>query len=116
MKFKTELLLNEQEKTNILGETFISQDFLSIEAKHYNGVYKVCVIKETHEKGMTEFLLFADGNFNVTIGRGRKSDKKLEKIGKIIEENKNKYLELWKNKDYQTIACSLQNQTRELFK
>ena len=70
---------------------------LSVSLKQGNGVYRVYVRKEfveIHElDNGTKYQVitstpFADGNFFVTIGEGRKSQKKLDNGEKYLEENK----------------------------
>lgn len=81
-------------------------DRLSMEVKHYNGLYRLCVTKETVERGFVQFLMFAEGNFNYTITQGRKSQKKLDTLNKIIEDNKEELNNLWLADKYQDM-CQL---------
>lgn len=110
-----EVLISEQTKQNYKGETIVSQEVLSLKAKHYNGSYRVIVEKETHEDGMVEFLLFADGNFQVSLANGRKSQSKLDKIENILEENKNTYFNMWNEKRYFEIGEDIKSKTAKLF-
>lgn len=98
----TKLLLGTRQ--NEQGEQVT--DRLSIEVKHYNGLYRLCVIKETVERGFVQFLMFADGNFNYTITQGRKSQKKLDILNQIIEDNKDELTKLWLDGQYKSI-CEL---------
>ena len=52
-------------------------------------VYKVHVRKETIEGNFSTWMPFDNGNFNVTIGQGRKSQKKLNTIENYINNNSN---------------------------
>lgn len=101
------VLLGERLETNVLGEEKTVQDVLSIEPSHYNGKYKVTVNKEEVKNGFRSFLLFADGNFNVTVGSGRKSAKKLEKLEQYINRNKEELVSMWKAKKYQLMVDTI---------
>ena len=81
-------------------------DRLSMEVSHYNGLYRLTVTKETVERGFVQFLLFAKGNFNYTITTGRKSQKKLDTLNQIIEDNKDKLNSLWLEDKFQDM-CQL---------
>ena len=81
-------------------------DRLSMEVSHYNGLYRLCVVKETVERGFVQFLIFARGNFNYTITTGRKSQKKLDTLNQIIEDNKDKLNSLWLEDKFQDM-CQL---------
>ena len=81
-------------------------DRASMEVKHYNGFYRLCVTKETVERGFVQFLVFAKGNFNYTITQGRKSQKKLDTLNKIIEDNKEELNSLWLADKFQDM-CQL---------
>lgn len=79
-------------------------EVLNLKAKHLNGVYRFCVSKETEVKRdgytMTEWTPFAEGNFNYTIGTGRKSQKKLDTYNNVLETYKDKLYELWQQGNY----------------
>lgn len=90
-------------------------DRLSMEVKHYNGLYRLCVVKETVERGFVEFLVFARGNFNYTITTGRKSQKKLNTLEKIVEDNKDTLLNLWLEDKFQDM-CQLVHEQATLLK
>ena len=83
------------------------KDYLVLKIRHSDGVYILTVTKETENTsrgyGIREFLLFAEGNFNATLSRGRKSQKKLDTYNRIVENNKEHYTELWKNGKYADI-------------
>jgi hypothetical protein len=81
-------------------------DRLSMEVSHYNGLYRLCVTNETVERGFVQFLIFARGNFNYTITTGRKSQKKLDTLNQIIEDNKDKLNSLWLEDKFQDM-CQL---------
>lgn len=81
-------------------------DRLSMEVKHYNGLYRFTVVKETVERGFVQILGFAKGNFNYTIAQGRKSQKKLDTLNKIIEDNKETLNSLWLEDKFQDM-CQL---------
>ena len=81
-------------------------DRLSMEVRHYNGLYRLNVVKETVERGFVQFLVFARGNFNYTITSGRKSQKKLDTLNQIIEDNKDKLNSLWLEDKFQDM-CQL---------
>ena len=85
-------------------------DRLSMEVKHYNGLYRLCVVKETVERGFVQFLVFARGNFNYTITKGRKSQKKLDTLNQVIEDNKDKLKDLWLEDKYQDMCQLVQEQ------
>ena len=53
-----------------------------------------------------QFLVFAKGNFNYTITQGRKSQKKLDTLNKIIEDNKETLNSLWLEDKFQDM-CKL---------
>lgn len=53
-----------------------------------------------------QFLVFAKGNFSYTITQGRKSQKKLDTLNKIIEDNKEELNNLWLADKYQDM-CQL---------
>ena len=85
-------------------------DRLSMEVSHYNGLYRLCVTKETVERGFVQFLIFAKGNFNYTITKGRKSQKKLDTLNQIIEDNKDKLNSLWLEDKFQDMCQLVQEQ------
>ena len=98
----TKVLLGTRQNENNEQVT----DRLSMEVKHYNGLYRLCVIKETVERGFVQFLVFARGNFNYTITQGRKSQKKLDILNQIIEDNKDELTSLWLEDKYKDM-CEL---------
>ena len=98
----TELLLGT--RVNEYNEQVT--DELSIEVKHLNGSYKMVVKKQTVERNCVSFLLFARGNFNYTITSGRKSQKKLDTLNQIVEDNKDELLQLWLEDKFQDM-CQL---------
>lgn len=81
-------------------------DELSMEVKHYNGLYRLYVRKETIERGFVQFFPFAKGNFSYTITQGRKSQKKLDILNQIIEDNKETLNRLWLEDRFQDM-CQL---------
>ena len=85
-------------------------DRLSMEVSHYNGLYRLCVKKETVERGFVQFLVFARGNFNYTVTSGRKSQKKLNTLNQIIEDNKDTLLNLWLEDKFQDMCQLVQEQ------
>ena len=92
------ILSDEVTKDN--GNT--EQDRLSMEVKHFDGKYTLSVQKETVTKrkegwSSISFILFEKGNFNYGLSLGRKSQKKLDKLNLIIENNKDTLTELWLN-------------------
>lgn len=88
------------------------KEVLVMEARHYEGKYRLSVTKENicynHTRGWTsrQFLCFADGNFNVPLGLGRKSAKKLEKLEILINSMKDDLTDMWKNGEYQKLAST----------
>jgi hypothetical protein len=90
-------------------------DRLSMEVSHYNGLYRLNVVKETVERGFVQFLVFANGNFNYTVTSGRKSQKKLDTLNQIIEDNKDKLTSLWLEDKYQDM-CQLVHEQATLKK
>ena len=79
---------------------------LVIKPMHSNGVYKVHVRKEVVERNFSTWMPFENGNFNVTIGQGRKSQKKLDTLNQIIEDNKETLNSLWLEDKFQDM-CQL---------
>lgn len=77
---------------------------LVIEPMHSNGVYKVHVRKETIEGNFSTWMPFDNGNFNVTIGQGRKSQKKLNTIENYINSNSNLLKDMWIDNKYREMA------------
>ena len=89
---------------------------LNIELRHRDGVYRVYVRKEfveNHEleNGMKYQTItstpFADGNFFVSVGEGRKSQKKLDDGEKYLIENKESIKACWLAGDYHAVAAVL---------
>lgn len=66
--------------------------------------------KETVERGFVQFLVFARGNFNYTVTSGRKSQKKLNTLNQIIEDNKDTLLNLWLEDKFQDMCQLVQEQ------
>ena len=66
-------------------------ELLVMEVKHINGVYRLTVNRKTisTRNGFIceEWIPFQDGNFNFTVTTGRKSQKKLDTLKKIINKN-----------------------------
>ena len=81
---------------------------LVIKPMHSNGVYKVHVRKETIEGNFSTWMPFDNGNFNVTIGQGRKSQKKLDTIENYINSNSNLLKDMWLNNKYSEMAQMFQ--------
>ena len=77
---------------------------LVIKPMHSNGVYKVHVRKETIEGNFSTWMPFDNGNFNVTIGQGRKSQKKLNTIENYISNNSNLLKDMWLDNKYHEMA------------
>ena len=89
---------------------------LNVSLKQGNGVYRVYVRKEFVEEheldnGMKYQTItttpFADGNFFVTVGEGRKSQKKLDAGEQYLEANKQNIKASWLAGDYQAVAAIL---------
>lgn len=89
---------------------------LNVSLKHGNGVYRVYVRKEfveNHEleNGMKYQTImstpFADGNFFVSVGEGRKSQKKLDDGEKYLIEHKEGIKACWLAGDYHAVAAVL---------
>lgn len=76
-------------------------EILDIIVKHYNGVYSLHVTRKKIEGMLETWTMGQEGDFRVKIAEGRKSVKKLEKFNKIIEDNKDELLKLWKDGNYQ---------------
>lgn len=87
-----------------LGEERVMVDRLSIEGRHWDGVYRVCVTKETIGDGFVTTIPFANGNFNIRLANGRKSQKKLDKLANYLEENKEVLADMWKAGKYQAMV------------
>ena len=77
---------------------------LVIEPKHSDGMYKVYVRKETIEGMFSTWMTFDNGNFYVTIGQGRKSQKKLNTIENYINSNSNLLKGMWLDNKYREMA------------
>lgn len=106
----TKVLLTEKradENNNLTYEQ------LNMKVIHINGLYRFSVSKETitEENGFicTQFIPFAGGNFNYTITSGRKSQKKLDTLNQIIEDNQNKLVDFWENAQYQAMCGFLKD-------
>ncbi len=89
---------------------------LNVSLMQGNGVYRVYVRKEFVEvkeldngaKYQTITTIpFADGNFFVKVGEGRKSQKKLDDGEKYLEENKDNIKASWLAGDYYAVAMIL---------
>lgn len=96
-----QVLFTEENKTHVLS--------IAVSHSSSNGTYRLSVnknIDETNAEGITwrTFVPFADGNFNCTLARGRKSQAKLDKANTVIKENMAQYTELWNNGEYQKLA------------
>lgn len=89
----------------ILGNKYV----LDMHISHNKGKYNLYVhkVKEHNLGGITisEYSPFDEGNFCFTLLEGRKSSKKLEKMNTILFNKKDVLLDLWQNKQYNTI-CS----------
>lgn len=83
--------------------------YLEIEAAHRDGAYRVYFTQYTRvdDSGLVEMYPFAEGNFTVKMGLGRKSEKKLNKIRNYLEDKSDSIFLLWQDKQYQGIADSL---------
>ena len=81
---------------------------LVIKPMHSNGFYKVHVRKETIEGNFSTWMPFDNGNFNVTIGQGRKSQKKLNIIENYINSNSNLLKDMWLHNKYSEMARMFQ--------
>ena len=81
---------------------------LVIEPMHSNGVYKVHVHKEEVKGIFSTWMPFDNGNFNVTIGQGRKSQKKLDTIGSDINSDSKLLKDMWLNNKYSEMAQMFQ--------
>ena len=81
---------------------------LVIKPMHSNGVYKVHVRKEVVERNFSTWMPFESGNFNVTIGQGRKSQKKLDTIENYINTNSNLLKDMWLHNKYSEMAQMFQ--------
>ena len=111
-------LLETREEKNLLNEVEVATDYLVIRPAHSNGKYRISVTKETHKGYFREFLPFAEGNFNYTVGTGRKSTKKLETLDNILNDNKDTLVNMWKENKYQEMVNLLAEEVRnkKLFK
>lgn len=64
----------------------------------------------------TTVIPFASGNFNYIIAKGNKSQKKLELLGNIIEQNKYTLLGLWVSAEYKTMCDIIQANFKRVYK
>ena len=103
----------EEEHAHESREGIFVTTVLKMEAKHYNGKYNFYVNKQEESRDeklgvtMVEYRPFDSCNFSATIGTGRKSDKKLTTLNNIIEENKDKLLELWKENNHEEMFLTV---------
>ena len=107
------VLLEQRTEKDYNGADIPVTDYLCIETGHNDGKYRLSVNKETHKGMFKEFLPFANGNFSVRIGLGRKSAKKLDKLNNIIENTKEQITELWKQGKYNDIVSLVLNKCSE---
>lgn len=98
----TKLLLNKVDDSK--------EEVLELKVIHRLGSYILSVSKNFVEYKdnfeTTTVIPFASGNFNYTITKGRKSQKKLDLLNNIIEENKYTLLGLWTSAEYRSM-CDL---------
>ena len=80
-------------------------EVLDIIVKHYEDAYNLYVIRKKIEGMFETWAMGQEGDFRVKIAEGRKSVKKLEKFNKIIEDNKDELLNLWKDGNYQGLIA-----------
>lgn len=109
-KNMTKVLLTEK---RVNKDNNLTYEQLNMKVVHINGLYRFSVSKETitEENGFisTQFIPFAGGNFNYTITSGRKSQKKLDTLNQIIEDNQKKLVDFWKNAQYQAMCGFLKD-------
>lgn len=83
----------------ILKKECNKEEVLNIEAMHNEGRYSVILKKEVieYKEGYftKTFSPFAKGNFKIYLFKGRKSQKKLNKINFFIDLKKDEILKLW---------------------
>lgn len=105
-------LLRTYEEEGIYGKKQVS-DYLEITGNHYkeNQYYYVSVRKATKDGVCTSCEIFADGNFTVKVGNGRKSAKKLDTIESIISSNMPVLSKMWKEGEYTTLASKIKELT-----
>lgn len=81
---------------------------LDIHISHNKGEYNLYVHKKKERAVdgvvIVEYSPFDEGNFSCTLLEGRKSGKKLEKMNAILLNKKDVLLDLWQNKQYDTIC------------
>lgn len=71
---------------------------------HFSGKYIVNTMKYEVEGNCKKCTVFADGNFNTTIARGRKSQKKISTIEEYLQKNKAELRDLWAEGRYKDMA------------
>ena len=109
-------LLKTYEEEGICGKKQLS-DYLEITGKHYkeNQYYYVSIQKVTQDGISTSYMPFADGNFSVKVGNGRKSAKKLDTINNIISDNMPNLSKMWKEGKYTDLASKIKELTCSVF-
>lgn len=87
-----------------------SKSYLEINLVHQDGAYKVYFSKYFKDDGgFVHMYPFADGNFTIKMGVGRKSPKKLQKIGEWLSSQSDNLFAHWTRGEYQEIANCLFN-------
>ena len=82
---------------------------LEIVVKHHEGYYKLhCNVLRDEHDGFITWTPFVEGDFNVKIAAGRKSQKKLDLFNLYISNNFEKLVDLWNKKEYKTLALCVQ--------
>ena len=110
---KQEKLLKVNEEGN--------KELLVMEVFHRDGKYKLNINKETEvqrgDYAYREFILYAQGNMNIVLGNGRKSDKKLQKLNNILSDNFETFYNTWVNNEgnSRAVAEVVWSKTNEVF-
>ena len=108
----TKLLLNKVNDNK--------EEVLELKVIHRLGSYILSVSKNFVEYKdnfeTTTVIPFASGNFNYTITKGNKSQKKLDLLGNIIEQNKHNLLGLWLSAEYKAMCDIIQTNFKRVYK
>lgn len=96
------------------------EEVLDLQVIHRLGSYVFTVSKKFIEYkdncSITTIIPFASGNFNYKITKGRKSQKKLDLLNNIIEENKHTLLGLWTSAEYKAMCNLIQTHNQRVYK
>jgi hypothetical protein len=101
-----------------------TKEYFVLEVRHSDGKYRIYVGKENQRLYqdstgkpyyLREFILYAGYNKNIIVGHGRKSDKKLNKLTEISEQNLDSWFDIWMTGDMQKLADDVWSKTDKVF-